>query len=87
MWFKMKDGKTTCGANRPKDLEEYDFEVPERLSETLVPSNITPDAALAMAHLPEEEFLDSTERETEFFNELEPVRSFHPLGHSSPFIV
>ena len=27
----MKDGKTTCGANRPKDLEEYDFEVPEIL--------------------------------------------------------
>ena len=40
-----------------------------------------------MAHPPEEEeFVDPTERETEFFNELEPVRSFHPLGHSSPFI-
>ena len=37
MWFKMKHGKTTCDANRPKDLEEYGFEVPERLRETLDP--------------------------------------------------
>ena len=37
MWFKMKHGKTTCDANRPKDMEEYGFEVPERLRETLTP--------------------------------------------------
>ena len=80
----MKYGKTTCDANRSKDLEEYDFEVPERLRETLVLSSIAPDAALAMAHFPEEEFVDPTDWETEFFSELEPVRSFHPLGHSSP---
>ena len=54
MWFKMKHGKTTCDANRPKDLEEYGFEVPERLRETLVLSNIAPDAALTMAHSTEE---------------------------------
>ena len=33
----MKHGKTACDANRPKDLEEYGFEVPERLRETLAP--------------------------------------------------
>ena len=61
MWFKMKYGKTTSNINRSKELDEYDFEVPERLSETLAPS-ITPDTALAMAHLPEEEdFVDSTD--------------------------
>ena len=38
MQFKMKYGKTICDANRPKDLEEYGFEVPERLRETLVPA-------------------------------------------------
>ena len=83
----MKDGKTTCDANRPKDLKEYAFEVSVRLRETLVTSNITPDAALSMAHLPEEEFVDSTEMETEFFSELEPDKIFSSLGHSSPFIV
>ena len=31
----MKHGKTTCDANRPKDLEEYGFEVSERLREAL----------------------------------------------------
>ena len=51
-------GKITCDVNRPKELEEYGFEVPERLRETLVLSNIAPDAALAMAHQPEEEFVD-----------------------------
>ena len=84
MQFKMKHGKTTCDANRPKDLEEYGFEVPERLREILVPS-VAPDTALAMAHPQEEEFVDPTDWETEFFSELEPVKSFHPLGHSSPF--
>ena len=50
MWFKMKNGKTTCDANRSKDLEEYDFEVPERLRDTLATSSIAPDVILAMAH-------------------------------------
>ena len=35
------------------------FEVPERLRETLAPS-VAPDAALAMAHPPEEEFVGPT---------------------------
>ena len=33
-----------------------------------------------MAHLPEEEFLDSTERETEFFSELKPDKIFSSPG-------
>ena len=77
----MKHGKTTCDANRPKDLEEYGFEVPERLRETLAPS-VAPDAALAMAHPPEEEeFVDPTDWETEFFSELEPEKIFSSLGN------
>ena len=79
MWFKMKDGKTTCGANRPKDLEEYDFEVPEILG-TLWPSNIALDVTLAMAHPPEEEFVDPIDWETEFFSELEPEKIFSSPG-------
>ena len=59
MWFKMKHGKTTCDVNRSKRLGRACFEVPERLRDTLVLSNIAPDAALAMAHPPEEEgFVD-----------------------------
>ena len=84
MWFKMKDGKTTCGANRPKDLEEYGFEVPERLRETLVTS-VAPDAALAMAHPPEEEFVDPTDWETEFFRELKPEKIFSSLDTPVPW--
>ena len=64
----------------PKDLEEYGFEVPERLRETLAPS-VTPDAALAMAHPPEEEFVDPTDWETEFFSELEPDKIFSSPGN------
>ena len=84
----MKHEKTTCDANRPKELKEYGFEVSEqRLRETLVHS-IAPDAAFAMAHLPEEEFVDPTDRETEFFSEHEPEKiSFYYLRHSSPFAV
>ena len=79
----MKYGKTACDANRPKDMEEYDFEVHERLRETLAPS-IAPDAALAMAHPPEEEFVDpQTGRLSPLVNSS-LRRSFHPLGHSSP---
>ena len=51
----------------------------ERLRETLVLS-IAPDAALVMAHPPEEEFVDSTDRETEFFSELEPDKIFSSPG-------
>ena len=53
--------------------------MPERLRETLVPS-VAPDAALAMAHPPEEEFVDPTDWETEFFSELEPDKIFSSLG-------
>ena len=82
----MKYWKTTCDVKRSKELEEYDFEVPERLRETLVLSDIAPDAALSMAHLPEEEeFVDPTDWETEFFSELEPEKIFHYLGQPSPF--
>ena len=71
----MKHEKTTCDASRPKDLEEYGFEVPERLRETLA-LNVATDAAFAMAHPPEEEFVDSTDWETEFFSGLEPEKIF-----------
>ena len=81
----MKHGKTTCDANRPKDLEEYGFEVPERLRETLAPS-VAPDAALAMAHHPEEEFVDLQTGRLSSSVSLSLTRSFHLLGHSSPFI-
>ena len=64
-----------------QDLEEYGFEVSERLMETLVLSNIAPDAALAMAHFPpEEEFVDSTDWETEFFSEHKPEKIFSSPG-------
>ena len=79
----MKHGKTTCDANRPKELEEYVFEVPERLRENLAPS-VAPDAALAMAHPPEEEIVDPTDLETEFFSELEPDKIFSSLGTPVP---
>ena len=67
--------------NRPKELEEYAFEVPERLRETLAPS-VAPDAALVMAHPPEEEeeFVDPIDWETEFFSELEHDKIFSSLG-------
>ena len=61
-------------------MEEYGFEVPERLRETLVLSS-APDTALAMAHPPAEEFLDLTDLETEFFSELEPDKIFSSLGN------
>ena len=80
MWFKMKHEKTTCDANRPKDLREYDSEVPERLREILVLSGIAPDAAFGHGSSPEEEFVDSTDWETEFFSELEPEKIFSSPG-------
>ena len=78
----MKHGKTTCDANRPKELEEHDFEVPERLRETLVTSSIATDAALAIAHPPEED----TDWETEFFSELEPEKIFSSLDTPVPLL-
>ena len=68
----MKHGKIICDANRPKDLEEYDFEVSERLRETLVTSGIAPDAVLAMAHV--------TDWKTVFFSKLEPEKIFSSPG-------
>ena len=56
------------------------FEVPERLRYDSCPSNIAPDAAFAMAHPPEEEFVDPTDWETEFFSELEPEKIFSSPG-------
>ena len=86
MWFKMKYGKTTCDTNRPKDLEEHDLEVSERLRETLVPS-VAPGTALTMAYHQEEEFVDpiQTGRLSSSVS-LSLTKSFHPLRHSSPFI-
>ena len=59
--------------------------MPERLRETLAPS-VAPDAALAMAHPPEEEFVDPIDWETEFFSGPEPDKIFSSLEHSSPLI-
>ena len=67
--------------NKPKELEEHDFEVPERLRETLAPSGAL-DAALALAHPPEEELVDSSDWETEFFSELEPEKIFSYPGNT-----
>ena len=52
----------------------------ERLRKTLVTSSIAPDAALVMAHPPEEELVDPTDWETEFFSELEPEKVFSSPG-------
>ena len=54
-------GRQPVVLNRPKDLEEYGFEVPEWFRETLVPSSIAPEAAFAMAHPLEEEFVGTTD--------------------------
>ena len=53
--------------------------MPERLRETLAPS-VAPDAALALAHPLEEEFVDPTDWETEFFSELEPEKILSSPG-------
>ena len=63
--------------------ERYGFEVPERLRETLVPS-VAPDAALALAHFSEDEFVDSQTGRLSSSVNLSLRKSFHPLGHSSP---
>ena len=81
MWFKMKYGKTTCDVNRPKYLEGHDFEVPERLRETLAPVTL-PQMQLWpwFTHHQKEEFEDPTDWETEFFSELEPEKIFSSPG-------
>ena len=63
-----------------KTWKSMGFEVPERLRETLVPVALPPDAALAMAHPPKEEFVDPIDWETEFFSELEPEKIFLSPG-------
>ena len=68
MWFKSKHGKSSCDVNRPKDMNEYSFVVPQQLRDTLAPS-VAPEAAAAMAHPPDEQFVDPTDWETEFFSE------------------
>ena len=67
MWFKMKHEKTPVMQAGLKTWKSMAFEVPERLRETLVPSSIAPDAALAMAHPPEEEFVDPIDWETDIY--------------------
>ena len=52
----------------------------ERLRKTLVTSSIAPDAALVMAHPPEEELVDPTDWETEFFSELKHEKVFSSPG-------
>ena len=51
------------------------FAVPQQLRETLAPS-VAPEAAAAKAHPPDEQFVDPTDWETEFFSELEPQKIF-----------
>ena len=53
----------------PKGIGEYSFEMPQQLRETLTPS-VAPEAAAAMTHPhPDEQFVDPTDWETEFFSE------------------
>ena len=52
--------KGSCDINRHKDLGEYSFAVPQQLRETLAPS-VAPEAAAAMAHPPDEQFVDPTD--------------------------
>ena len=70
MWCVVQNEvwKATCDADRSKDLEEYGSEVPERLRETLVTSSAAPGAALALTHHQEEELVDPSDWETEFFS-------------------
>ena len=51
------------------------FTVPQQLRNTLAPS-FAPEAAAAMAHPPDEQFVDPTDWETDFFSELEPQKIF-----------
>ena len=74
----MKHGKITCDANRPKELEEYGFEVPERLRETLVPVALPQMQLWPWLTHQEEEFLDPIDWETKLFSELGPDKIFHP---------
>ena len=60
-------------------MEEYSFEVPEQLRETLALTTAL-KAASAMAYPPEEEFVDSTDWETELFSELTPDKMFSSPG-------
>ena len=39
-WFKSKHGKGSCDANRPKDLDEHSFAVPQQLREYFVVSTV-----------------------------------------------
>ena len=80
LWFKSKHGKGSCDANRPKDLGVYSFEVPQQLRETCCISSVAPEAAADMAHPPDEQFVDPTDWETEFFSELEPQKIFSSPG-------
>ena len=68
----MKYGKTTCDANRPKDLEEYGFKVPERLRETLAPSSIVTRCSFGFGSLFRRRVCRLTDWETEFSSELKP---------------
>ena len=63
-------------ANRPKDMDEYSFTVPQQLRGYFVAPSVAPEAAAAMAHPPDEQFVDPTDWETEFFSELEPQKIF-----------
>ena len=75
MWFKSKHGKGSCDASRPKDLCEYSFTVSQQIRETLAPS-VAPETAAAMAHPPDEQFVDPIDWETEFFGKLQPQKIF-----------
>ena len=49
------------------------------LGNTLAPS-VAPEAAAAMAHPPDEQFVDPTDWETEFFSHLEPQKILSSPG-------
>ena len=72
----MKHGKTICDANRPKDLEEYDFEVSERLRETLVPQWHCPRYSFGHGSSSIRRVCRLFRLEIEFFSELEPEKIF-----------
>ena len=57
----------------------YSFVSASAAWDTLAPS-VAPEAAAAMAHPPDEQFVDPTDWETEFFSELEPHKIFSSPG-------
>ena len=51
-------------------MNEYSFVVPQHLRGYFVAPSVAPEAAAAMAHPLDEQLVDPTDWETEFFSEL-----------------